>query len=119
MISNESNSNVKLLIAITALILTSDAKSKTSQAKKQSQKQSQPKNSINCTNDCCWVWKIREIWGLSMTGYSTKTDSCCSKSLSLGVICSGNEVIRIKIRDQGIAKPIPAEIGNLKSLTAL
>ena len=95
-----SNSNVKLLIAITALISTTGA--------------------ISCTPsspDCCWVWKIRELGGHSMTGYSSKADSCCLSSI--GVKCSGNSVTEIRFPFQRVAKPIPAEIGNLKSLTYL
>ena len=113
MISTKLTSNVKLLIALAALISTTDA-----------QKQSQPKNSISCTSnspECCWVWKIREIWGLSVADSSKKgtknTQDFCQSSI--GITCSGQKVTEFRVVSQGITGSIPDDIKNLKSLQVL
>ena len=102
MISTESNSNVKLLIALTALVSSAQAQA------------------ITCTTSspqCCWVWRVRELMKLSTTGASaTSTTSCCSLS---GITCSGALVTRFNVASKGITGSIPKEIGNLKNLKRL
>ena len=83
-------------------------------------KASQPP-AITCTSsspDCCWVWRVRELMKLSLTGASgTSTTSCCIPSI--GITCEGKSVIRWDVSFKGVTGPIPAEIGNLVNLKGL
>ena len=101
MISTKSNSYVKLLIALTALVSTTQA--------------------ITCNSSspqCCWVWRVRELMKLSLSGASTTIPtSCCQQSL--GIACVGTSVVAFYISNQGLTGSIPAEIENLKDITDL
>ena len=125
---NTDNKNFKIMaLSLSALIagVESQKTTKSTKATKTTNTTNTTSSSIaSCTSSspqCCWVvrsWQLMN--GVFTTGINSTDNSCCTLPMT-GVTCdsTNTKITRIDWVQMGLSGLIPAEIGNLDSLTYL